>query len=179
MTREFDRGELQDRLPEYVHGTLPADERASIERALARDPDLARELEVVRAASAALGVRVGRTDAARVVAALPKPGRRRVFGGSARIRVAAAIATIAVGGASLAVVQQAVRGERNDPLVVRGESASAPAGPLLSVSFGYDLSSLDDADLDALLADLEQSAGLPPAEPRRTAASDVMREGVE
>lgn len=178
MMRELDRGELQDRLPDYVRETLPANERAQVERALANDADLARELEVVRAAQRALTMPVARIDAARVVAALPKAGRRSGFA-AARLRIAAAIATIAVGGASLAVVQQTIRGDQIDSLVVRGESTAFAAGAPLAVSFGYDLSALDEDDLEALIADLEQSAGLPPAEPRRAVAGDVLGEGVE
>jgi anti-sigma factor RsiW len=176
--REFDLGELQDRLPDYVLGTLSAGDRTTLERALASDAELARDLDIVRAANAAFSAPAVSIDADRVVAALPRPTRRRAFSAS-RIRIAAAVATIAVGGASLAVLQQSVRSEPSDPLVVRGESTSAASGPELTVSFGYDFSALDQDDLDALFADLEQSAGLPPAEPRRTIAGEVTDEGVQ
>ena len=179
MTREFDRGELQDRLPEYVHGTLPADERVQVEAQLAADPELARELDVVSAARTALMRRGVAVDVSRVVGALPRPRRSGGFTRAARLRIAAAIATIAVGGASLAVVQRSVNGDMADSLIVRGETAAVTAETGLSVSFGYDLSSLDESDLDALLAELEQAAGLPPAEPRSTAAGHVAQEGVE
>lgn len=179
MTRKLDRGELQDRLPDYVHGTLPEAERAQVEAQLAADEDFARDFDVVRAAHSALRSRGSEIDVSRVVAALPRARRAGGLARATRLRLAAAIATIAVGGASLAVVQQSVNGNLPDSLVVRGETAAVKADAGLSVSFGYDLSSLDDADLDALLADLEQAAGLPPAEPRTTAAGQVLEEGIE
>jgi anti-sigma-K factor RskA len=171
MMRKLDRGDMQDRLPEYVHGTLPADERAQIDAALAHDEDLARELDVVRAVRSAFAGVSPSIDIGRIVTALPASGRPRRNRAS-MFRIAAAIATLAVGGASLAVVQQTIRGDVADSLVIRGESVSATVGEELALSFGYDLSALDDDDLAALLADLEKSGGLPPAEPRRGTVSD-------
>ena len=171
MMRKLERADMQDLLPDYVHGTLSAEERAQIDAALAHDPDLARELHVVRAVRGAFAGALPRIDVGRIVAALPasrRPERSR----ASMFRIAAAIATLAVGGASLAVVQQTMRGDVTDSLVIRGESVTATVGEELAMSFGYDLSALDDDDLAALLADLEKSGGLPPAEPRRGTVSD-------
>ena len=179
MMRKLDRADMQDRLPEYVHGTLPADERAQIDTALARDAELARELDVVRAVSDAFAGATPHVDVDRIVAALPAAGtlaRTPARSRASLFRIAAAIATLAVGGASLAVVQQTIRGDVTDSLVVRGESVSAPVGEELAMSFGYDLSALDDDDLEQLLADLERSGGLPPAEPRRSTAAESGQE---
>jgi anti-sigma factor RsiW len=178
MTHKLERAELQDRLPDYVQGTLAAGERAQIEAALATDAELASELELVRAVRGALAWQAAPIDADAIVAALPHPVAPRTgLTRLARLRVAAAIATIAVGGASLAVVQHSIRGDTADSLVVRGETTLAVTGPGLAVSFGYDLSMLDEADLEELLADLEHSAGLPPAEPRRTTTTQESQEG--
>ena len=177
MMRKLERADMQDLLPDYVHGTLSAEERAQIDAALAHDADLARELDVVRAVRSAFTGASPRIDAGRIVSALPAARAPRRNRGS-MFRVAAAIATLAVGGASLAVVQQTIRGDVTDSLVIRGESVSTMVGEELAMSFGYDLSALDDDDLAALLADLEKSGGLPPAEPRRaTVSGDGQEEG--
>ena len=73
MMRKLDRGELQDRLPAYVRGELSDSERVALETAPASDADLARELEVVRMAHAAMSARSPEVNVDRIVAALPKP----------------------------------------------------------------------------------------------------------
>jgi hypothetical protein len=85
---------------------------------------------------------------------------------AARWRIAAAVATIAVGGASLAIVQKSYQGYSDPPTIV-GESASV-ANDQVSVSFGYDLSELSAEDLEKLVNDLKKSGGVPSAEPRTT-----------
>jgi len=166
MNRELDRGELQDRLPDLVHGTLPEAERVVVEAAVAADPELARELEAVRLSRAALTPRVGAIDANRVMAAI-RPAPRR-FAGVARWRIAAAIGWLLVGGASLTVVQRTFNSGAADSLAVTRESTTVAGARSLAVSFGYDLSELSAADMDKLIADLEKSGGVPSAEPHKT-----------
>jgi anti-sigma-K factor RskA len=178
MTHKLDRGEIQDRLPDFVLGTLPADERAQVEAAIAADAELAAELDTVRILRAALSHGANASvDVDRIVGALPQPAVKARLGlGVANWRIAAAIATLAVGGASLSIVKQ-FRDDRNTGLTVVGETAGAPTAAGLAISFGYDLSTLSEEQLATLLADLERSNGLPPAEPRVTAAIAANNEG--
>lgn len=164
MNRELDRGEIQDRLPDLARGTLSAEERAVVEAAVRADADLARELEIVRAARRALTPTVAAIDADRVVSAV----RRPAGGGASRAmrwRIAAAIATVAIGGASLAVVQRAFRGPNGADVL--SESTQVAPAKSLEISFGYDLSSLGDEELNKLVTDLEKSGGVPSEEPRK------------
>lgn len=168
MNRELDRGELQDRLPDLVHGTLSDAERRVVEAAASADPELASELEAIRVARAALTPRVAAIDTDRVMAAIRRPAPKRGFAGVARWRIAAAIGWLVVGGASLTVVQRTFHSGPADSLVVYGESTAVARGRALSVSFGYDLSELSAVDLERLIADLEKSGGVPSTEPRKS-----------
>lgn len=165
MMRELDRGEMLDRLPEYVLGTLPEDERRAIDAALATDQEMVRELQVIQSARASLIATTPAVNVDRIVAGIkrPAPVRRTNF---SRWRIAAAVATLAVGGASLSVVQNIYRGNPEPPTIV-GETASV-ADEKLSVSFGYDLSDLSADDLEELVKDLKSSGGVPSAEPKST-----------
>lgn len=175
MNRELDRGEVQDRLPDYVLGTLPADERLAVERAVAADSELARELAAVRAVRAALAVRARPVNVDAIVAAVQRPAARRA-GGVRRWRIAAAIATIAIGGAALAVVQRALR-DGASPSAISGETTLVATGGAGELSFGYDLSGLNQQDLDQLIADLQKSGGLPSAEPRSSVVMPTVQGG--
>lgn len=166
---ESDRGAVQDRLPDFVLGRLAEPERLAVERAVAADTELARELEFVRAAQRALTPRAVSIDASRVAAALPRPMSRSRGLRVARWRVAAAIATIAVGGAGLAVLQQSFREDGYAPLTIIGsESTPVASAESLSVSFGYDLSELQADELEQLITELENSGGVPTTEPKVT-----------
>jgi anti-sigma-K factor RskA len=173
MMRELDRGELLDRLPEYVRGTLPADERRAVDAALANDPEMVRELDVIRLAHSMLTSRAVPVNVDGIVAAIrqPAPVRRLT---AARWRVAAAVAMLAVGGTSLAVIRD-FRENREPPTIV-GETASVSDD--LSVSFGFDLSELSSEDLENLVNELRSSGGVPSAEPKATRVT-LDSEGVQ
>lgn len=162
----WDRGDVQDRLPDLAHGRLPEAERAAVERAVAADPELARELHAVREAQRALTGRAVPIDVDRVADAVKQPARRGL--GVARWRIAAAIATIAVGGASLAIVQNTWRGDGFGPVIISGESTGVATNEPHAISLGFDLSSLSAEQLEQLLAELERTGGLPSVEPRTT-----------
>lgn len=174
MTDHLERGDRQDRLIELVHGTGSAASRADLDAALRADDDLAAELAVLRAARVALTPRAPVIDVDRVVAALPaapvaQRGRARQL-----MRWAAAVATVALGGISLAVVQDGFRGQASGDLrVVAAESAlvaSAPASTSLEVTFGQGLSEFDDDELDALFSELAAFDGMLSVEPVRGGA---------
>ena len=167
MNRELDRGELQDRLPDLVHGTLPEAERIMVEAAVAAYPELASELEAVRLSRKALTPRVAAINAERVMAAIRRPLPKR-FAGVVRWRIAATIGWLLVGGASLTVVQRSLHNGAADSLTVATTIPTVAGAPGLSASFGYDLSELPAADMDKLIADLEKSGGVPSAEPHKT-----------
>jgi hypothetical protein len=61
MSDHMDRGMLQDRLIDLVHGAGAAPERVELERAIAADPDLVAELAFLRQAHAALARGVAET----------------------------------------------------------------------------------------------------------------------
>jgi anti-sigma factor RsiW len=173
--REMNRGELLDRLPDFVHGTLPADERRAVEAALASDPEMRRELEIIRAAHGALASQAAPVNVDGVMSALgrPAPVRQTAF---ARWRVAAAVATLAVGGASLGLLQQ-YRATGDEPPTIVGESASV-ATTEVAATFGYDVSDLSAEDLEQLLQELKQSGGIPSAEPKAATVS-LGTEGIQ
>ena len=173
--RELDRGELLDRLPEYVLGTLSADDRRAVDNALANDAEMTRELDVIRAAHGVLTSSASAANVDGILAAIKQPAPARKVSAT-RWRVASAVATLAVSGASLAIVQNAYRGYSDPPTIV-GESASV-ANQQVSVSFGYDLSELSSEDLEKLVNDLKKSGGIPSAEPKTTGVT-LEGEGIQ
>lgn len=114
-------GDIRDLLPDYVHDRLNAADRAEVARHVASCAFCAAEVELLGAAQRALSAATPRVDTARIVAALPAPPRAVqrptiVREGAARStrrparfvtswRIAAAIATIAVGGISFTVIR--------------------------------------------------------------------------
>jgi anti-sigma factor RsiW len=174
MTDHLERGDRQDRLIDLVHGTGSAASRADLAAALAADDDLAAELALLQAARVALTRPAPAIDVDRVVAALPAAPRAQAAPTRQRWRWAAAIATVALGGISLAVVQEGFRGQAGGDLgTTAAESAlvaSAPVPAALEVTFGQGLSEFDDAELDALFTELAAFDGMVSAEPVRGGA---------
>ncbi len=170
MTEHMDHGELRDRLADLVHGTGDAPARARVEEAVAADAALADELAFLVTARAALTPRAVPVAVDRIVAAIPPYARRR---GVRMIqwRVAAAIATIAIGGVSLSLVQQVFRGDRMTELAVVGAESSLVADAsdgVLSITFGQGLAELTEDELEDLLSGLSRFDGLPSVEPGRS-----------
>ena len=108
-----------------------------------------------------------------IVAAIPPYRAQPVFRAS-RWRIAAALATIAIGGTSLVVVQQAVRGDAGgqDAIVAETARVVADATDDLVITFGQGLTELSDDDVDALLTGLSDFDGLPSTEPVRSVRVD-------
>ena len=180
MTEHSDRGLQQDRLIDLVHDLGSADERAALERSIGSDPDLIDELRFLREARAALSVSRP-VDVDRIVAALPAPSTRRVEAPRTRSwQWAAALATVALGGISLAIVERSYTGQSNGDLGrgVAETTLVAVADAPLPVSFGQGLTDFDDEELDVLFDQLKQFDGLPSLDPApRSGLADAVGGG--
>jgi len=98
-------GNMRDRLPDYVHGTLSAAERRVVSAHLATCADCTAEVEVIKAASRAFAAPA--IDTARIVRALPRGSRRRFAMPVGRVQqLAAAIGIFVVGGLSVVAVRE-------------------------------------------------------------------------
>ncbi len=179
MTDHIDRGMLQDRLIDLVHAAGSAAERAALERSVASDAALVDELAFLRQARAALGATPA-IDVDRIVAAIPAaPVRRQRSTRSPSWQWAAALATVALGGISLAMIEHSFTGQRDGDLGrgVAETTLVAVAESPLGVVFGQGLSEFDDAELEALFSGLAEFDGLLSVEPVRQHALPGDSEG--
>jgi anti-sigma factor RsiW len=178
-------GEIRDELPDYVHDRLVGAERARVAAHVASCPFCAAEVELLGAARRAITAAAPRIDPARIVAALPAPPRalrgpaivrplasaRRPAARVGSWRMAAAIATIAVGGVSLAVIRDI--GGSNTPAVAPAvvapqvtEQGEEVADNNVVVPDAGRLNDLSDDDVQSLLNDMDQLDGVPDADPQ-------------
>ena len=113
-------GDMRDLLPDLLHDRLGAAERGAVKSHLLGCADCREELDLLRDMNRALR-RVPAVSVADIVAALPVPGApaRRSWGGW---RVAAAIAFVAAGGTSVALLRQ-------QPVAVDQTAVVSPALP--------------------------------------------------
>jgi hypothetical protein len=191
MMRDCADGNMRDLLPDYVHDALSAAERATVAAHLEGCADCAAEVGLISAATRAFPA--GRVDVANILKALPAAPRRasqRTFV-SRGLRVAAAIALVAIGAYSVVVMQgkfnPAQRQVASVPLPPTGTPVTAapmesvapavvPPAPTKSpsasaargqpaISFGGGLSDLTDDQLDTLLGELDGLEALPSTEP--------------
>jgi anti-sigma factor RsiW len=186
-------GDMRDRLPDYVHGTLSAGERSVVAAHLARCVDCKAEVELIGAAARAFPA--PELDVRRIVAALPgapRRGARRTFTGHAQ-RIAAAIGVVVIGAYSAVALRDLMRpavrpaapvtpAAGPQPTLVaaapapravaidspahagaRGTVAGAPVRA--GMSFGGGISDLSDDQLDTLLGELDGLDALPSVEP--------------
>lgn len=180
--------EMRDRLPDLLSDRLPASERADVVAHVAACADCREELELLRALRSMFSAAPPRVDVARVVSALPKPpsqatGRptRRTW---ADWRIAAAVTLLAVGGSSVALIN---RGSHVAPVPIDaanpiGDSPSTPARvqgvrpnattdtnqdsePAGGLGMSGHLADLDDAQLQALINEIENMKAVPITEP--------------
>ncbi len=180
MTEHLDRGEQQDRLIDLVHDLGSVEERTALERAIGSDPELVDELRFLREARAALSIAPS-VDVDRIVAAVPAPTARRAGARRARSwQWAAALATVALGGISLAIVERSFTGQRDGDLGrgVAETTVVAVSDAPLPVSFGQGLADFDDEELDVLFDQLERFDGLPSLDPApRSGLADAVGGG--
>ena len=183
-------GDVRDVLPDYVNGRLDAHRRGEVDRHVESCAACRDEVQLLRGLRATLR-RAPSVDVEAIAAAIP-PYRAPVGRGWATgWRTAAAIAAIAIGGTSLALLRDDAPNDRDDrtdriaqaptPNVDSGPSAAlpsvaaAPGGPSGQqapvpararelVVAGAVIGDLSDGELSALVDDLESLDALPSAE---------------
>jgi anti-sigma factor RsiW len=172
---------IKDLLPEYVAGRLNAADATLVTAHVEACPSCAAELAVVRAARAAFPA--PRVDVARIVQALPKPViplAPRVEKRSRRFtswRIAATIATIAVSGVSIAVLQDMLR---DKPPAVRKVVVKTTETPEASgLSVGGNLNDLSEKEMQMLLDNLDELDAVPSAEPQPAVSGMRAAAGVQ
>ncbi len=177
--RDMTRDELQDCLPDLLHGRLSADDAAIVERAIAVDPELAAEFHLLRTARAAHQAPVA-INVAQIVGALPAPPRtadapmvdelaarrnakRPMI--SMRFARAAALLLVVGGGTAVTVMngrqQHELRGV--GPTAAASLAARESSAPQLGLGASTDDLSVEQ--LRALEADILALDGVPSAEP--------------
>jgi anti-sigma factor RsiW len=178
-------GDVRDLLPDLLHDRLAPEVRREVEAHVSGCDDCRAELELLGAMRATLR-RAPAVDVAAIAAAIPpyRAPARRSWGGW---RAAAAVLLVA-GGTSVAVLQSR---DPVAPVTVDTTTAMAPrtidsAAPVASVprvetpaaapaprelALGTSaVSDLDDAELSALLANLETLSAVPSTEVENAAA---------
>jgi len=176
--RDMTRDEMQDLLPELLHGRLSDDETAAIERTAAADPDLAAELAMLRAVQASLA-RTPAIDVARIVAALPLPpevvattslvddlaerrAAKRVMNVPRFVRAAAVV--LVIGGGTLIALSNG-RSPTSPILATNTTSESvAVASGVMQLGLGASTDELSVEQLRALEEDIRSLDGVPSAD---------------
>jgi len=158
-------GDVRDVLPDYVNDRLDAHRRAEVERHLAAC-DLCRdEVSLLRGLRATIR-RAPTVDVDAIAAAIPPyraPVRR---GWTTGWRAAAAIAAIAVGGTSIALLRDDAPTARDavpGPVVQAPGQIAPPPSPEL-VMAGGSISDLSDGELSTLVDGIESLDALPMTE---------------
>ncbi len=183
--RDRTRDELQDLLPDLMHGRLAATDAEVLEQAIAADPELAAELALLRSVRAAQRP-APVLDITRIVSALPAPPAARIAPAlddlslrreakrpmMSRAFARAAAVLVVVGGGTMVSVWGG-RGTASSPVasVVAAESAAA-AARTMQLGLGTSTDELSVEQLRALEADIRALDGVPSAEP--DAAPDLM-----
>jgi anti-sigma factor RsiW len=178
--RDWTRDELQDCLPDLLHGRLSATDAAAVEQAVARDPGLAAELDVLRRAQSALTRSAPVIDVSRIVAALPMApsvsssapiddlAARRAAKArpmiSQRFARAAALVVVVGGGSLIAILNPRRPATVAVAPAVTSESALV-ADQAMQLGFGASTDELSTEQLRALEADIRSLDGTPSIEP--------------
>ena len=159
--------EIQDLLPDVLHGTAGTAERARIETHLAGCAHCREELEVLRAVRSA-AVFTPSIDVAGVVRKIPPYGilvpavERRVRSPAVRWLVAAAVGLVAIGGGSVFLT--------HGDAVEQQRIGAAPAASLFLASGLEDLS---DGGLVQLMSEMNTFDALPSNEPEPVFSEDA------
>jgi anti-sigma factor RsiW len=184
--------DIQEMLPDLLHGALGADARARVEAHIASCEDCAEELQVLRTVKSA-AVFIPAIDVASVVRQIP-PYRMIVPAAQAPARsrlvswlVAASLAVVVLGGGSLLMIQKtptvgrvATLGRSTSPNAAptktsstnRGATTDASRAPAISatpaphaLAFASGVDGLSDNNLRQLMNDMDSFDALPASEP--------------
>src|SRR5262245_37610449 len=180
--------EMRDRLPDLLNDRLSANERAEVVAHVAACADCREELELLGAIRSMLSAPAPRVDVARVVSALPKPPsqstRRPTRRTWADWRIAATVTILAVGGSSVALLNRTrhvgpVRVDAASPIA--DSTPATTSGQMLTSKTPSDtnqdsepssglgmsghLDDLDDAQVEALINEIENMKAVPITEP--------------
>ena len=184
--RECQDETVKDMLPELAAGRLSPADAARVTAHVDACPACAAELTVVRAAHAAFTpFTAPAVDIARIVAALPTPPakviefaphmRRRRF---TSWRIAATIATIAVSGVSIGVLQGVLR-DNKPPAVKRVVLKASDAAEASGLTVGGSLNDLSEKEMQTLLDKLDELDAVPSAEPQPAVSGMRAAAGVQ
>ncbi|MDZ7630450.1 MAG: hypothetical protein U5K74_03555 [Gemmatimonadaceae bacterium] len=178
--RDMTRDELQDCMPDLLCGRLGAEQAATVERAIAADPELAEELALLRRVRNAHGAAPS-FDVSRIVSALPSPpsvvvappvddlaerrnAKRRPLISQRFARAAALV--VVVGGGTLATLWNGSAGTAGGrTTVTRAESVAVGIPATMQLGLGASTDDLSVEQLRALEADIEALDGVPSADP--------------
>jgi anti-sigma factor RsiW len=169
-------GELRDQLPDFIHDHLDAATRAAVAAHVAACAACAAELALLGELRESMQA-APQVNVSRIVAALPAPSHgsrttRRARSPWLDWRIAAAIAVIAVGGGSAAILGRQTRA----PDTAVSPAVAQPPVAAATVSLDADLAEATTPELEALVADLEAFDGLPAGEPEQPLTPTVAGE---
>jgi anti-sigma factor RsiW len=183
---------IQEMLPDLLHGTLPADARERVEAHLATCDECREDVEVLRTVKTA-AVFAPQIDVDRVVRQIPpyraivpvteRPASTRMVSWL----VAAALAVVVVGGGSLVLMRpnagsvqspvastqlpptpaesmSVASGARNGGTSLNTAVVTAPARPR-ALALAANVDDLSDGDLVQLMNDMSRFDALPASEP--------------
>jgi len=192
---------IQEMLPDLLHGTLPADAEERVEAHLATCDECREDVEVLRTVKTA-AVFAPQIDVDRVVRQIPpyraivpvteRPASTRMVSWL----VAAALAVVVVGGGSLVLMRpnagkvqspvastelpprptatestSGVSGVQNGGISVKTATSTAPARPR-ALALAANVDDLSDGDLVQLMNDMSRFDALPASEPDPVIAVD-------
>jgi len=197
---------IRDQLPDLLHDRLDASSRSAVQSHVASCTDCRRELELLRGVHGILLARTPHVDTAWVVGALPRAPQRAArplphWRAWSDWRIAAAVAVLAVGGGSMAVLHRTSATPSTTPVVAgapqtpaggigagRSITPSAAAVPVSTVATGGEsgsgltmtgrLEDLSDDQLQALLDQVGNLQALPVTEPDPVAIQVESTNGV-
>ena len=160
--------DIRDRLPELVHGRLGGESLVAVRAHLVDCSPCRDEVLLLERSRAVLIFATPRIDTAAIAHALPSPrfqARQRHFDW----RIAAAIAVLAVGGGSSALMYDGWGSSKgSDTIALATSSVAGGDGSELPIS--SDLSGLTDEQLRTLVGSVESMEALPSAEAHSPAA---------